>query len=139
MSVLAARAYGLCVLDGVHLDLSDPEDRPATPHPDTSLTPERPPHLEEFARECAQGVCFGMDGKTIIHPCQIDAANDAFRPSAEEVEHGRRVIEAHAEATARGDGVALLDGKLVENLHVANARRLIALHDEIAIREVLKY
>ena len=106
IAILAARAYGLAIIDGVHLDLSDDEG---------------------FVASCRQGRELGFDGKTLIHPKQIAAANTAFAPSAEEVEWSRRVIAAHAEAVAAGKGVVLLDGRLIENLHVENARRIAAL------------
>jgi citrate lyase subunit beta/citryl-CoA lyase len=110
LAILAARAHGLAVLDGVHLDLSDDEG---------------------FAAACRQGRELGFDGKTLIHPKQIGAANAAFAPTSEEVEWSRRIIAAHSEAAAAGKGVALVEGQLIENLHVENARRLLALADEI--------
>lgn len=114
LCLLAARAYGLAVLDGVHLDLNDDEG---------------------FAASCAQGRELGFDGKTLIHPKTIAACNAAFAPSEEDVAHARRITEAHAAAVAAGKGVVLVDGRLVENLHVENARRLIALADAIAALE----
>ena len=111
LCLLAARAYGLAVLDGVHLDLGDDEG---------------------FAFSCRQGRDLGFDGKTLIHPKTIAACNDAFAPGADEIAQARRIIEAHGEAAARGKGVVLVDGKLVENLHVENARRLVALGEAIA-------
>jgi citrate lyase subunit beta / citryl-CoA lyase len=108
--VLAARAHGLAVLDGVHLDLRDEEG---------------------LAASCRQGRELGFDGRTLIHPKQIAAANIAYAPSPEEINWSRRVIAAHAEAAAAGKGVALVDGKLIESLHVENARRLVALSEEI--------
>jgi citrate lyase subunit beta/citryl-CoA lyase len=110
LAILAARAHGLAVLDGVHLDLADDEG---------------------FAAACRQGRELGFDGKTLIHPKQIAAANAAFAPSREEVEWSRRIIAAHSEAAAAGKGVVLVEGRLIENLHVENARRLLALADEI--------
>jgi citrate lyase subunit beta/citryl-CoA lyase len=104
--VLAARAHGLAALDGVHLDLAD---------------------ADGFAFACRQGRELGFDGKTLIHPNQIAPANLAFAPSAEEVAWSRRVIAAHAAAAAEGNGVVLLDGRLVENLHVEDARLAVAL------------
>jgi citrate lyase subunit beta/citryl-CoA lyase len=98
------------VLDGVHLDLSDDEG---------------------FAASCRQGRELGFDGKTLIHPKQIAAANAAFAPSAGEIDWSRRIIAAHAEAAAAGEGIVLVDGRLIENLHVENARRLVALAEEI--------
>jgi len=111
IAILAARAHGLAVLDGVHLDLADEEG---------------------YATTCRQGRELGFDGKTLIHPKQIDAANAAFGPTKEEIEWSRRIIAAHAEAAAAGKGVALVDGRLIENLHVENARRVIALAEQIA-------
>ena len=111
LALLAARAYGLAALDGVHLDLSDDEG---------------------FARACRQGRELGFDGKTVIHPKQIEEANTAFAPSPEEVAWSRRIIAAHAEAGRSGKGVVLVDGKLIENLHVDNARRVVAVAEAIA-------
>ena len=110
LAMLAARAYRLAILDGVHLDLSDEEG---------------------FSLLCWQGRELGFDGKTLIHPEQIAPANAAYAPSAEEIEYSRRVIAAHAEAAAAGKGVVLVDGKLIEGLHVENARRLLAVAGEI--------
>ncbi|PWC36146.1 CoA ester lyase [Azospirillum sp. TSO35-2] len=111
LCLLAARAYGLAILDGVHLDLNDDEG---------------------FAASCRQGRELGFDGKTLIHPKTIAACNAAFAPDAGEIAHAHRIIAAHAEAAAAGKGVVLVDGKLVENLHVENARRLVALADAIS-------
>ncbi len=110
LCLLAARAYGLAVLDGVHLDLNDDEG---------------------FAASCRQGRELGFDGKTLIHPKTIAACNAAFAPDADEIAQAHRIIAAHAEAAAVGKGVVLVDGKLVENLHVENARRLVALAEAI--------
>ena len=114
VALLAGRAHGLTLVDGVHLDLND----------DAGL-----------AESCRQGVELGFDGKSLIHPKQIAAANAAFAPSASEVEFSRRIIAAHAEAAAEGKGVVVVDGRLVENLHVENAQRLVALADAIAAIE----
>jgi len=111
LCLLAARAYGLAILDGVHLDLSDDEG---------------------FAHACRQGLELGFDGKTLIHPKTLAVCNAVFAPSAEEVAFSRRIIEAHAAAVAEGKGVLLVDGKLIENLHVENARRLVAMAEAIA-------
>ena len=110
MCLLAARAAGISIVDGVHLDLDDDEG---------------------FAFVCEQGREFGFDGKALIHPKQIGAANRAFSPTPEEIAWSRKVIDAHAEAEVRGEGVVLVDGKLIENLHVVEARRLVALADSI--------
>jgi citrate lyase subunit beta/citryl-CoA lyase len=106
LGVLAARAHGLTALDGVHLDLADDAG---------------------FEAACRQARDLGFDGKTLIHPKQLAAANAIFAPSPEEVEWARRVIAAHAEAERAGRGVVLLDGRLIENLHVEEARRISSL------------
>ena len=104
--VLAARAHGLEILDGVHLDLADEAGF-------------------EFA--CEQGRDLGFDGKTLIHPRQLAVANRVFSPTAEAVERARRIIDAWSEARAAGRGVVVVDGRLVENLHVEEAQRVLAL------------
>ena len=76
----------------------------------------------------------GFDGKTLIHPRTIAIANEAFSPSEQEVDWSRKIIEAHAAAVAQGKGVAVYEGKLIENLHVENAKRLVALAEAIAQR-----
>jgi citrate lyase subunit beta/citryl-CoA lyase len=114
LCLLAARAYGLAIIDGVHLDLRDDEG---------------------LAYACKQGVAFGFDGKTLIHPRTIAIANDAFAPTADEVEWSKKIIEAHAAAVAEGRGVAVLDGKLIENLHVVNAKRMVDLARAIEAQE----
>jgi citrate lyase subunit beta/citryl-CoA lyase len=114
LCVLAARAYGLAVLDGVHLDLDD---------------------AEGFEASCRQGLELGFDGKTLIHPKTLAAANRIFAPSGEEIAWSRKIIDAHAAAEAEGSGVVLVNGKLVEALHVENARRIIALAEMIEFRE----
>lgn len=111
LSVLAARAHGLDIVDGVHLDLSGGP---------------------EFRAICEQGRTLGFDGKTLIHPNQIAAANEIFGPGAQEIERAQRVIAIWEEAEKAGSGVAVLDGKLVENLHAAEARRVLAIADAIA-------
>ncbi|WP_175213430.1 HpcH/HpaI aldolase/citrate lyase family protein [Achromobacter aegrifaciens] len=111
MAVMAARAHGLAALDGVHLDL----------HDDTGL---------EAA--CKQGRDQGFDGKTLIHPRQIAAANAAFAPSAEELAAARKRLDAWRAAQAAGLGVAVVDGALVENLHAREAKRVLALAEAIA-------
>lgn len=106
LAVMAARAHGLAVLDGVHLDLND----------DAGL---------QVA--CAQGRDQGFDGKTLIHPRQIAAANDAFAPTPEELDTARKRLDAWRAAQAEGKGVAVVDGALVENLHASEAERVLAL------------
>lgn len=114
LCVLAARAYRLAILDGVHLDLNDDAG---------------------FAESCRQGRELGFDGKTLLHPKTIAAANRAFAPSDAELDFSRRLIQAHAEAVAAGKGVVVVDGRLVEGLDVENARRLVALTETIAALE----
>ncbi len=111
--LLAARAFGLAILDGVHLDLEDEEG---------------------FRLACQQGVELGFDGKTLIHPKTIAAANEIFAPSSAEIAWSRKIIAAHKTAAASGAGVVVVEGKLVENLHVRNAERLVALAEQIAER-----
>lgn len=112
--LLAARAAGIAVLDGVHLDLADDEG---------------------FRASCEQGRDLGMDGKTLIHPKTIAAANEVFAPGADEIVWARKIIAAHAEAARAGKGLVVVDGKLIENLHVEEATRLLALADAIAAKE----
>ena len=112
LCLLAARAYGLAALDGVYLDLNDDAG---------------------FEAACQQGLELGFDGKTLIHPKTIDTANRIFAPAEKEIEWSKKIIAAHAEASAAGKGVVVVDGKLVENLHVENARRIVALSDQIAV------
>jgi citrate lyase subunit beta/citryl-CoA lyase len=110
LCLLAARAHGLAILDGVHLDLSD----------DAGL-----------AEICHQDVEMGFDGKTLIHPKTLGIANQVFGPDTAAVDWARRVIKVHGDAEAAGSGVALLDGQLIENLHVEDARRVLGLADMI--------
>jgi len=108
--LLAARAYGLAILDGVHLDLDD---------------------AEGFEESCRQGLELGFDGKTLIHPKTIDAANRVFAPSEAELARAAKIVEAFRAARAAGQGVVVVDGKLVEQLHVDMAERTIALSNQI--------
>jgi len=109
--LLAARARGLIALDGVHLDLADDAG---------------------FAAACAQGRALGFDGKTLIHPKQIAPANAAFAPSDDELTQARRIIAAHEAALAAGKGIAVVDGRMIENLHVEMARHTVALAEAIS-------
>jgi citrate lyase subunit beta/citryl-CoA lyase len=113
LTVLSARAHGLSCLDGVQLDLADEAG---------------------FEAACRQGRDLGFDGKTLIHPKTIAAANRAFSPDQAELDAARRVLTAHAEAEASGQGVVVVDGRLVEALHVEAARQLLALAEAIAVR-----
>jgi citrate lyase subunit beta/citryl-CoA lyase len=108
--VLAARAHGRAVLDGVHLDLAD---------------------AEGFALACLQGRQLGFDGKTLIHPDQIAPANVAFSPTEEEIAQARRLVAFYGEAIAAGKGAMRFEGRLVEALHVEEARRTLALADAV--------
>ncbi|MEH6545030.1 MAG: CoA ester lyase [Sneathiella sp.] len=110
LCLLAGRAYGLTVLDGVYLDLADEDG---------------------FLASCVQGLELGFDGKTLIHPKQLAPTNDVFAPSIEEVAHARKVILAFENAEAQGKGVVLVDGKLIENLHVEIAKSKVAMADAI--------
>ena len=111
--ILAAREANIDVLDGVCLDLANPEI---------------------YQVQCEQGRELGFDGKTLIHPSQITIANTVFAPSDHDIERANNIITAWNEALARGDGLCVLDGKLVENLHADEASRTIALHEAIQAR-----
>ena len=111
MALLAAREAGKVILDGVFNDIKN---------------------AEAFRDECVQGQQMGFDGKTLIHPDQVEIANDVWSPSEEEVAHARDVIAAFDEALAAGKGVVQLTGRMIENLHVDNARRAIAIAEAIA-------
>jgi citrate lyase subunit beta/citryl-CoA lyase len=110
-ALLVGRAYGLAVLDGVHLDLEDDEG---------------------FTYACRQAADMGFDGKTLIHPRTIAAANAIFAPSPDAVAWARRIIAAHAEAMTQGQGIVVVEGRLIENLHVEEARRVVQLAEAIA-------
>ncbi|MCV6598165.1 MAG: CoA ester lyase [Mangrovicoccus sp.] len=110
LCLLAARAAGIAVVDGVYNAFKDEEGLRA---------------------ECEQGRDMGFDGKTLIHPAQVAVANEVFAPSEADVDLARRQIEAFAEAKAQGQGVAVVDGKIVENLHVATAEATLAKADAI--------
>ena len=114
LCILAARAHGLAVLDSPFFDLSDDQG---------------------FAASCRQGRELGFDGKALIHPKTIPAANATYGPSADQVAWARRIIAAHGAAAARGEVVILVDGKLIEGLHVVEAEDLIALANAIAALE----
>ncbi len=112
--VAAARSYGLNIIDGVFNDLSD---------------------VDGFIAECRQGRDFGMDGKTLIHPSQIDPCNCAFAPSESELAWARAVIAAFAEPRNAGKGAIKVEGKMVELLHADMARRTVAIGEAIAKQE----
>ena len=110
-ALAAAREAGKVILDGVYNDVKD---------------------LDGFRAECIQGAQMGFDGKTLIHPGQVDIANDVWAPTPDEVLYARRVIAAFDEGLASGRGVVTVDGRMIENLHVANAQHTIAVADAIA-------
>lgn len=109
-SILAARAYGIDIIDGVYNDFRDEAG---------------------FRAECEQGRDLGMDGKTLIHPDQVGIANETFAPSAEEVERARSIIAAFALPENAGKGAISLDGRMVELLHAEMAKRTVALAEAI--------
>jgi len=111
--LLAARRYGKVALDGVFNDVRD---------------------LDGFEAECAQGWQMGFDGKTLIHPGQVEVANNVWSPSIDDIAHSRRVIDAFEMAEAAGKGVVTVDGRMIENLHVDNARHQLELAKAIASR-----
>ena len=114
LSMLAARAHGLAILDGVYNAFKD----------DAGLE-----------RSCLQGLEMGFDGKTLIHPAQLEVTNRVFAPSADQIELAQRQVEAFNEAEAKGLGIAVVDGQIVENLHVETAKALLAKADTIAAME----
>jgi len=114
LCLLAARAAGVAIVDGVHLDLADDAG---------------------FKNSCRQGLELGFDGKTLIHPKTIDIANQVFAPSEQEIAWSRTIIAVHAEAEKEGKGVIVIDGKLIENLHVENAQRLVDLAEAISQKD----
>jgi citrate lyase subunit beta/citryl-CoA lyase len=107
LAVLAARATGKSILDGVYNDVKD---------------------TDGFLAECRQGRELGFDGKTLIHPGQVAGANEAFAPSAQAVDDARGILEAWE---AGGSGVVTYNGRMIENLHVESARRTLSIHDAI--------
>jgi len=111
LCLLAAKAEGKIIVDGVYNAFKDDEG---------------------LKVECDQGRDMGFDGKTLIHPAQVDVTNTAFAPSDAEIDLARRQIAAFEEVEASGQGVAVVDGKIVENLHVVTAREILAKADAIA-------
>ena len=111
LCLLAARAHGLTIVDGVYNAFKDEDGLRA---------------------ECAQGRDMGFDGKTLIHPAQLEIANEVFSPSAAEIDLANRQIAAFEEAERQGLGVAVVDGKIVENLHIVTARQTLAKAEAIA-------
>ncbi len=112
-ALLGGREAGVAVLDGVYNDVQD---------------------LEGFEAECVQGAELGFDGKTLVHPSQVEVANRVWAPSPDEVAAAREVVEAFAAAEREGRGVVVVAGRMVENLHRDNALRTLAVADAIAAR-----
>ena len=113
LCVAAARAHGVDILDGVYNDIAD---------------------LQGFESECAQGRDFGLDGKTLIHPSQIDAANRLFAPTPAEIDGARAIVAAFELPENIDKGVIQLDGRMVERLHAAMARRTLSVAEGVAAR-----
>ena len=111
LCLLAARATGKVILDGVYNDIKDEEG---------------------FLAECRQGKEMGFDGKTLIHPSQLDPCNEVFAPSEDEVASAREIIAAFEEAEREGRGVVTVNGRMIENLHVDQARQTLAQAEAIA-------
>ena len=110
IGMLAARAHGLAILDGVYNDIQDSEG---------------------FRAVCQQGLEMGFDGKTLIHPSQVEPCNEIFAPSAVELEMAGKIVAAFKAAQAEGKGVVTVDGRMIENLHVEQAERALALASAI--------
>lgn len=115
LCLLAARAYGVTILDGVFLDLDD---------------------AEGFEKSCSQGRELGFDGKTLIHPRQIVPCNSAFSPTMGEVETAEAIVAAYSKAQERGEGVTIVGGRLVEALHVSEAQRILGLHQSLTETQI---
>lgn len=111
MALLGAREAGTTILDGVYNDVRD---------------------AEGFLAEARQAKAMGFDGKTLVHPSQVEPANAVWAPTADEIDFAQRVISAFESAAAAGRGVATVDGSMIERLHVDNSRRILAIADSIA-------
>jgi citrate lyase subunit beta/citryl-CoA lyase len=114
-TIAAARAFGIDIIDGVYNNLAD---------------------AEGFARECVEARDMGFDGKTIIHPNQIEACNKAFTPGVEEMAQAKAIVAAFDQPENKGKGVIAIDGKMVERLHADMARRTVSIAEAIAARDV---
>ena len=110
MTVIAARAFGITAIDGVYNDIKD---------------------VDGLIAECEQGRDMGFDGKTLIHPSQLETANRVFAPNPHDVEHAQAVIEAFADPENAGQGVLKVNGKMTELLHLEEARRTVAMAEAI--------
>ena len=113
LTLAAARAYGLVAIDGVYNDIKNEAG---------------------FLRECVHGQTLGFDGKTLIHPKQVETCNRIFSPAPEEIEHSRAIIAAFADPQNAGQGVIKVNGKMTEILHLENAKRIVSMADAIAGR-----
>jgi citrate lyase subunit beta/citryl-CoA lyase len=113
LGMLAARAHGLAILDGVYNDIQD---------------------TGGFREACRQGLEMGFDGKTLIHPSQVEPCNEIFAPSDAELATADRIVSAFKAAQAEGKGVVTVDGRMIENLHVEQAERALAM--AAAIKEL---
>ena len=111
--VAAAKSHDIGILDGVYNDFRD---------------------LAGFTTECAQGVAMGMDGKTLIHPSQVEIANDVFAPSAADIAQARAVVAAFADPANTGAGVLQIDGRMIERLHLSMAESTLARLEKLASR-----
>jgi citrate lyase subunit beta / citryl-CoA lyase len=111
VALAAAREAGKAIVDGVFNDVKD---------------------LDGFRAECVQGFEMGFDGKTLIHPSQVDICNEVWAPSSSDIDEARALIAAFEEAVAEGKGVVTFNGRMIENLHVANAQRILSTADAIA-------
>lgn len=112
LCILAARAEGLAIIDGVFSNLADDDG---------------------FAAECRQGQALGFDGKSLIHPKTIAVANAAYGPSDEDMAQARKIVSAYEDAQADDKAVIVVDGRMIEDLHVREAQRLIAMAERIAV------
>nr|WP_311966629.1 CoA ester lyase [Arsenicicoccus cauae] len=112
LALLGARAAGKVILDGVYNDVKD---------------------TEGFLAECTQGRQLGFDGKTLVHPGQVAGANEAFAPSEQAVEEARGILQAWEDG--KGSGVVTYNGKMIENLHVESARRVLTMHEAVTALE----
>jgi citrate lyase subunit beta / citryl-CoA lyase len=112
LALLAARAAGKAIVDGVYNDVKN---------------------TEGFLEECRQGREMGFDGKTLIHPGQVEGANTAFAPSEQAVEDARGILQAWEDG--KGSGVVTYNGRMVENLHVESAQRILSMHEAIQALE----
>ena len=110
LTIMAARAYEVCAVDGVHNDIKN---------------------IDGLRAECEQGAALGFDGKTLIHPAQIESANEIFSPSDDEISHAAAVVEAFADPENAGKGVIKVNGKMTELLHLEMARRTLSIAEAI--------